>query len=317
MGNVGLTPEEQKSHFSLWAIMSAPLLAGTDIEHASTQTLSILTAPELLEINQDLGIGGRLQGRYLGKLASEVAVIPDQGHAAILTKCDGGMDQQWHFELPNTDNVVSGQPPLDTSVHIRNKASGMLLDVPKCERAAEPFGLGPLIECGTGANSSCGDANQLWQFHKNGTITTDVDGQCINAVEGGAKLQTFSCTRQGRQANGLFSVSPSGEIVLKSGGRCVAVGSLPSPAPPPTQSGENELWAKPLSDGKRLAVLMLNGNDTVARDLTVSFELLNITAAKVAVRDCWAEKELGTFQDSFTAKAVPPHGVAVVTMSSA
>ena len=100
VGNVGLTPEEQKSHFSLWAIMSGPLLAGTDIEHASTQTLSILTAPELIEINQDLGIGGRLQGRYLGQLTSGSigsASKPDQGNAAILTKCNGGIDQHWEF----------------------------------------------------------------------------------------------------------------------------------------------------------------------------------------------------------------------------
>ena len=44
VGNVGLTYDEQKSHFSLWCIMSAPLLAGTDIEHASAATLAILTA---------------------------------------------------------------------------------------------------------------------------------------------------------------------------------------------------------------------------------------------------------------------------------
>jgi alpha-galactosidase len=52
VGNVGLTLTEQKSHFSLWCIAGAPLLAATDIEHASDETLQILTAPELVEINQ-------------------------------------------------------------------------------------------------------------------------------------------------------------------------------------------------------------------------------------------------------------------------
>ena len=224
VGNVGLTVEEQKSHFSLWAIMSGPLLAGTDIEHASAQTLAILTAPELIEINQDLGIGGRLQGKYLGPLTAGqtpakvvAAPSPRQGHAAILSKCDGGTDQQWQFVSPDTGAALV-QPPLDTSVHVRNQATGKLLDVPRCERAAEPYGPGPVIECGTGANSSCGDANQLWQFHANGTITTNVDGQCINAYGGTQKLQTFSCARQGTAANGLFSVSSSGEIKSKDGG---------------------------------------------------------------------------------------------------
>jgi hypothetical protein len=35
--------------------MSAPLLAGTDIEHASAATLAILTAPEVSKLAQKLG----------------------------------------------------------------------------------------------------------------------------------------------------------------------------------------------------------------------------------------------------------------------
>jgi alpha-galactosidase len=42
VGNVGLTPIEQRSHFSLWCITAAPLLAGTDIEHASELSLLAL-----------------------------------------------------------------------------------------------------------------------------------------------------------------------------------------------------------------------------------------------------------------------------------
>jgi hypothetical protein len=299
--------------------MSAPLLAGTDIEHASAETLSILTAPELIEINQDLGLD-HLQGKYLGQLTSGQTpekISTNSGHAAILIKCEGRTDQLWEFVSPDSGAALV-QPPLDTSVHVRNQATSMLLDVPRCERAAEPYGPGPVIECGTGANSSCGDANQLWQFHANGTITTNVDGQCINAYGGTEKLQTFSCARQGSEANGLFRVSSSGEIKSKDGDRCLAVGALPNPSPPPSAVGEDELWAKPLSDGKRIAVLLLNGNDTHARDLTVSFEQLIITAAEVVVRDCWAQKQLGTIAGpSFTAKAVPPHGVAVLTMTAA
>ena len=45
--------DEQRSHFGLWCIMAAPLLAGTDIVHASRDTLQILTARELIELNKD------------------------------------------------------------------------------------------------------------------------------------------------------------------------------------------------------------------------------------------------------------------------
>jgi hypothetical protein len=160
--------------------------------------------------------------------------------------------------------------------------------------------------------------------HANGTITTDVDGQCINVYEGQSKLQTFSCAWQGNQSNGLFAVKPSGEIVSDQKGRCVAVGTPqhpgPHPPPPIAQDTGSELWAKRLSDGKRIAVVLLNLNDTAAVDLTLSFGRVNLTAPNgvVVVRDLWAEKDLGSFRGgSYTAKAVPPHGVAMLTLASA
>jgi len=66
VGNVGLTLDEQRSHFALWCIAGAPLLAGTDIVHASNETLAIFTAPEVVAVNQDLGLHGKLQGKFIG-----------------------------------------------------------------------------------------------------------------------------------------------------------------------------------------------------------------------------------------------------------
>ena len=66
VGNVGLTLVEARTHFAYWCIASAPLLAGTDIVHASNETLAILTNKGYLEVNQDLGIDGKIQGRLLG-----------------------------------------------------------------------------------------------------------------------------------------------------------------------------------------------------------------------------------------------------------
>lgn len=36
-----------------WCLLAAPLLAGNDLTTMSNQTLAILTAPELIEVNQD------------------------------------------------------------------------------------------------------------------------------------------------------------------------------------------------------------------------------------------------------------------------
>ena len=59
VGNGGLTTEEDRAHFSMWALFSAPLLVGTDLSHMSDATKSILLNKEVIAIDQDpLGIQG-------------------------------------------------------------------------------------------------------------------------------------------------------------------------------------------------------------------------------------------------------------------
>jgi len=52
-GNQGLTQEEQKSHFALWCIMSAPLMLGDDPRHLSPDEKEIILNPDALAIDQD------------------------------------------------------------------------------------------------------------------------------------------------------------------------------------------------------------------------------------------------------------------------
>jgi len=42
-----------RAHFSLWCILAAPLMAGNDLTKMSDQVRDILTAPELIAVNQD------------------------------------------------------------------------------------------------------------------------------------------------------------------------------------------------------------------------------------------------------------------------
>ena len=59
VGNGGLTLDEERTHFALWAILNSPLLLGNDLRNMSPQTLDILTNKEIIAINQDsLGIQG-------------------------------------------------------------------------------------------------------------------------------------------------------------------------------------------------------------------------------------------------------------------
>ena len=48
-----LTDAEQRAHFSLWAMLAAPLLAGNDVRSMTQQTRDILTNRDVIAIDQD------------------------------------------------------------------------------------------------------------------------------------------------------------------------------------------------------------------------------------------------------------------------
>ncbi|KAL8552325.1 hypothetical protein ACS0TY_001137 [Phlomoides rotata] len=60
VGNGGMTYEEYQAHFSIWALMKAPLLVGCDVRNMTAETYEILTNEEAIAVNQDpLGVQGR------------------------------------------------------------------------------------------------------------------------------------------------------------------------------------------------------------------------------------------------------------------
>jgi alpha-galactosidase len=58
VGN-GMTVAEDRSHFSLWCMMAAPLISGNDIRKMTAETRSILTNKDVIAVDQDmLGVQG-------------------------------------------------------------------------------------------------------------------------------------------------------------------------------------------------------------------------------------------------------------------
>ena len=53
VGNGGMNAEEQRTHFSLWAMLAAPLIAGNDVSAMTEQTKSILMNREVIAVDQD------------------------------------------------------------------------------------------------------------------------------------------------------------------------------------------------------------------------------------------------------------------------
>ena len=76
----GLTPNEQYSYMSLWALMAAPLVYSGDMGNLDEFTLNVLCNPEVIDINQDA----------LGQGAAPVAVTP-KTYLMVKELEDGGM----------------------------------------------------------------------------------------------------------------------------------------------------------------------------------------------------------------------------------
>jgi alpha-galactosidase len=53
VGNGKLTLEENRAHFSLWAMLAAPLLAGNDLPNMTPEVKTILTNRDVIAIDQD------------------------------------------------------------------------------------------------------------------------------------------------------------------------------------------------------------------------------------------------------------------------
>jgi alpha-galactosidase len=84
VGNGGMTTTEYRSHFSLWCLLAAPLIAGNDLKGMAADIKQILTNQEVIAVDQDaLGMQGR-RVRKDGETEVWVKQMKDGGRAVVL-----------------------------------------------------------------------------------------------------------------------------------------------------------------------------------------------------------------------------------------
>lgn len=84
VGNGGMTTTEYRAHFSLWCLLSAPLMAGNDLRTMSAEIKQILTNREVIAVDQDpLGLQGR-RVRREGDREVWAKQLADGGRAVVL-----------------------------------------------------------------------------------------------------------------------------------------------------------------------------------------------------------------------------------------
>src|SRR4051812_4711353 len=144
VGNGGMTTEEYKSHFSLWAMMAAPLLIGADLRKVSPENFDVLRNAEVIALDQDRrGVQARVlsnqDGHWVfakpldgGDVAialfnetTSSAAIGTTAAAAGLPKAAGytARDLWTHRDLQTAGRISAVVPPHATVVY-RVRAGG-------------------------------------------------------------------------------------------------------------------------------------------------------------------------------------------------
>jgi len=135
-----MTPDEYVAHFSLWALLNAPLIAGNDVRAMDQATRAMLMNRDVIAVDQDWG--GRQGYRLRDDGASEVWAKPmsDGGWAIVLLNrattaapirlqfTELGMTTPWWkrmFGLKNVHRVVDLWSKDTAAVH-----DGVLREVP-------------------------------------------------------------------------------------------------------------------------------------------------------------------------------------------
>ncbi|GGJ07598.1 alpha-galactosidase [Streptomyces brasiliensis] len=169
VGNGGMTDTEYRSHFSMWSVMAAPLLIGSDLRKASQATFDILDNKEVIAVDQDpLGKQGTVVSSEAGRWvvakemsdgsravalfneSSSAQRIATTARAVGLPEADAyTLRDLWQHRSYNTASTISATVPAHGTVLVRVSADRRWAANPP----AVELGLdsGPYVEAGTPA----------------------------------------------------------------------------------------------------------------------------------------------------------------------
>jgi alpha-galactosidase len=162
IGNGGMTPTEYRTHMSMWAMMAAPLIIGTDLRKASADTLAILGQKDVIAIDQD-------------RLGVQASVVVNSGGLMVLDK-----------PLSNGDRAIALYNSTDSLATVSVAASATGLEAARAYRLHDVWS-GNVLE----AKSTISAA-----VPAHGTVVyrvrpLDDSGQIAPAVTAGATLATL------------------------------------------------------------------------------------------------------------------------------
>jgi len=129
VGNGGMSVAEYTTHFSLWALMKAPLLIGCDIRNLPSQYFNILANAEVLAVSQDTyGYQGQRVASWNGTTNEwSEELRPRQGREYFNGPIPPGDLEVWAVPLSTAVGVVllNRNNPATTSITVQWSMIGL------------------------------------------------------------------------------------------------------------------------------------------------------------------------------------------------
>nr|GLL28048.1 alpha-galactosidase 3 [Ipomoea trifida] len=111
VGNGGMTYEEYRAHFSIWALMKAPLIIGCDVRNMTAETFEILSNTEVIAVDQDpLGVQGRKVSESGANGCQEVWAGPLSGNRLVVAfwnRCSKDETITAHWDVIGLESSAS------------------------------------------------------------------------------------------------------------------------------------------------------------------------------------------------------------------
>ena len=299
----GINDVEGRTQFSLWCILAAPLMLGTDVRHASAATLATIGNAEAIAINQDaLGVQGFDATAGLGGPTP----APLGGYMLNLTACP-----------------APGQPPqVPPAFNFTFSADSRV-------RAEEdPRLCLTTFDCGTKAGAAVGlyrcvaneCGNQLFKWQPAAgagalaSLAVGAEGMCVAPAAPSPAPFSALTLQPCAGMTGSWSWSGAGAMEWRAGGDsrgCVQLPAAPS----------INLYAKPLAPPagggpQPMALAVLNRGAANVPAQTIGLAALGFEPSqRVMVRDVWANTTQGPFEGSIVTRAVASHETLLLRLT--
>jgi alpha-galactosidase len=213
-GAGAVTDVEYQSHFSLWAISAAPLIAGNDLRSMSAATKAILTNKEIIALNQDaMGLQGALM-KQSGEQSIWAKPLNENGARAVVLLNEAAAPANITVRFDEI-GLAGGSAKVRDLQALEDKGSfkdSYAVDVPSHGTATlKIVGAEPPRPKGTAFVS---DLTPIYAANGLGPVERDLSNGASDAADGAPiKLRGTTFTK------GLGMSGPSA-VIYRLGGKC-------------------------------------------------------------------------------------------------